>query len=116
MIEFEALGNAAADQGITLVLENGPTLRHGSHSVGNRWNASTIPPSSIRRNIDHSRQAGEIEAITGPTLNSRIRYVRTATPGVHEAMIRLKGIGYQGWVEYSGSADRSEEFLKAARL
>lgn len=106
------LADDAANRGLTLLIENCsfPTARP-LWSLMERLDHSSV---GICWNIANSIAAGESPAITVPTLNSRIRYVRANT-AMGDAMIRLMGIGYDGWVSFAGNSADATQFLSLAR-
>jgi sugar phosphate isomerase/epimerase len=95
------LATQAADAGITLALENGPTLAH-ARDLWTLIERIDHPSVGIAWNVPATLGAGEPLAVTAPTLNSRIRYVRLENTDPTEPLIRLRGIGYQGWIAKNG--------------
>ncbi len=94
--------DTAAAAGITLLLENEPV----PDSVTRLWRAvdgCNHPSVACCWNGQNGRRAGELPLVSIPTLNSRIRMVRTEHPAtsdfpLQKILQRLAGIGFSGWV------------------
>jgi sugar phosphate isomerase/epimerase len=109
------LATLASDLGINLLIENGSTFSTARPlwMLTERLDHSAI---GICWNVDQTIAAGESPAVTVPTLNSRIRYVQMTAEINQEAITRLRGIGYTGWIAFHGNPTDAEAFLNATRL
>jgi sugar phosphate isomerase/epimerase len=114
--------DVAAEVGVTIVVENALSFR----KAGQVW---TMLESISHPNVAACWDAltavrvGESPAVSVPTLNSRIQYVRLRDPRPGEAavpvqnlLIRLRGIGYTGWVTVETSAERLAGVVPDLRL
>ena len=111
---LKPLADAAADRGISILVENGSTLAT-ARPLWMLMERVDHPAVGICWNVDSTLAAGERLAVTVPTLNSRIRYVRISNRDVSETITRLRGIGYGGWVSFTGPLADAEQFLLAIR-
>src|SRR4051812_11917919 len=104
--------DVAAELGGAIVVENSLSFR----KAGQVW---TMLESINHPNVAACWDAltavrvGESPAVSVPTLNSRIQYVRLRDPRPEEAavpvqnlLIRLRGIGYTGWVTVETTVER----------
>ncbi|HWB52535.1 MAG TPA: TIM barrel protein [Tepidisphaeraceae bacterium] len=108
------LADLAGDRGMTILIENGVTLSTARPLwfLAEQLNHSAV---GICWNIQRSHSAGENPAVTVPTLNHRIRCVKTTQPDIREPLLRLKGIGYTGWIVFAGGASDAETFINPLR-
>lgn len=104
------LADHAANRGIQILIENARTFRV-ARPLWSLMERLNHPAIAVCWNITNSIAAGERPAVTVPTLNSRIRYVRTSNIEIHEPLIRLMGIGYTGWVTLLPPPDNMDKFL-----
>ena len=107
---LEPLGCYAMDRNVTLVIENGPTLRTAADawSLLERLANPAVACCWSLRNAD---KVGESPSVSIPTLNSRIEHVRfpaieagpaAADVALRLAIQRLRGVGYDHYVSVSG--------------
>jgi sugar phosphate isomerase/epimerase len=102
----------AGGQGVTIVVENALSFR----KAGQVWQMlESISHPNVAACWDPlgALRVGESPAVSVPTLNSRIQYVRLrdARPGeaavpVQHLMTRLRGVGYTGYVTVETPAER----------
>ncbi|MCC7349751.1 MAG: sugar phosphate isomerase/epimerase [Phycisphaerales bacterium] len=110
------LGDAAAEKGTVLGVENAITFR----TAGGLWTLlERLGHSAVGAAWDvHSADgAGESPWTSVPTLNSRIVYatVKEGKADVRGFMERLRGIGYAGWVTVHAPPDQLADSLTRLR-
>ena len=108
------LGDYAADHGVCVLIENALSFR-SSKEMWLILEQITHPSIGCCWDVGNAALIGETPAVSVPTLNSRINYVQVkdAKLGplgasfcklgegdmhVEKLLIRLRGIGYSGWV------------------
>jgi sugar phosphate isomerase/epimerase len=104
----------ASDLGINLLIENGPTFST-ARPLWMLTERLDHPAIGVCWNVQETIAAGESPAVTVPTLNSRIRYVQMTAGIGHDAIIRLRGIGYTGWIAFHGDSADAEAFLNTTK-
>lgn len=107
------VADLAAERGVMLGVENASHFRRARdlwtllESVGH-------PAVAAAWNLAEATRAGESPAVSVPTLNLRIGYVRVSADGAEDLVRRLKGVGYTGYLTVDCPAGVTEEVLAEA--
>jgi sugar phosphate isomerase/epimerase len=95
------LADAAAARDVTLVVENALAFRK-SQDLWTLLESVDHPAVAAAWDLANAAEAGESPAVSVPTLNSRIRYVRLRVDPVsnehatRQLLTRLRGVGFTG--------------------
>ena len=95
---LRAAGRAAAAANVQLTLDNAP-LRNGVSDLWRRLDAVDHPSVGCCLDTGNAAVGGDGPSLSIPTLARRIVHVRLRHPATDaEAVHRLAGIGYAGWL------------------
>jgi sugar phosphate isomerase/epimerase len=112
-----AVADLAAERGVTLLIENALHCRR-ARDLWSLLEAVNHPAVAAAWNLAEATRAGESPAVSVPTLNLRIQYVRVRLSEggepVEDFVRRLKGVGYGGHVAVDDPPGVSEEVLADA--
>jgi sugar phosphate isomerase/epimerase len=111
----------AGEAGVTIVVENALSFRKAGQ-VWQMLESISHPNVAACWDVLGALRVGESPAVSVPTLNSRIQYVRLRDPRPGEAPVpvqnlltRLRGIGYTGYVTVETAAERLPAVLPDLR-
>lgn len=127
-----SLGDYAAERGVTLVIKNALSFR----SARDLWlvlEQANHPAVACCWDVFNAALIGQSPLVSVPVLNNRIQHVQvkdaTLTGGkatlaplgegdvaVRPLLLRLRGIGYKGWVSYEPEANWIDPSTDATAL
>ena len=110
------LADRAADHGVTLAVVNGSAVRTAK-MMWNLLERADHPAIACCWDVDAALRWGESPAVSVPTLGSRIAAARIGTinDSAQQFVIRLRGIGFGGWLTIDHASIATEPNVVAFR-